>query len=148
MTDAIEPTVVHPEDLAEWQKLARVGRLDDAIVEYVRRMDWVSFPELERNLKPYLDCRGDWALTTKENSNVIFWCGMSRPFFDLISGLLTAQRVHLHQASMLTYMIDGGMLKMPLVKSVKPYKTPHWLPVCLRVVPLEPEKKPSKRGKS
>ena len=31
-----------------------------------------------------------------------------------------------------TYMHDGRALTLPLVKQIRQYKKPHWLPVVLR----------------
>ncbi len=45
---------------------------------------------------------------------------------------------------MLTYMIDGGIPSMPLVKRVQAYAKPHWCPCVFCSYPLPPEKPKSK----
>jgi hypothetical protein len=124
-----------PED---WADLAAAGRIADAIMAYVAAYDWVSFAELSRKLEAHMDVRGDIALEMALMPNVIVWAGMSQEFFAVFKDLLEAKRLHLHPAHVLTYMVDGGTLDLPLAKRPPPdgYKEPHWLPACLRIVPL------------
>jgi hypothetical protein len=129
-----------PVRLDEWERHAAAGRLDEAVVAYVRRFDWETFVELQRHFGGYLNVEGDVCLTpSPRHPNLILWAGMSQEFASLLLGLLDAKRLHVHGASLFSYMIDGGMLRMPLAKSARAYKKPHWLPACLRVVPLPPK---------
>jgi hypothetical protein len=122
------------EHLDAWEEMAAAGRLADAVVEYVRANDWVSFPELQQRLGAYLETGGDVCLELR--TNLVVWAGMSQAFADLVQGLLAAGRLSLHPASVMTYLIDGGMLRLPLAKRDREYRKPHWSPACLRVVPL------------
>lgn len=118
---------------AAWETPAREGRLADAIEAYVRQYDWVTFVELGRRLDPYFDLKGSWALEVAPN--VILWLGMSQQFVDAVEELRHAKRVWAWPSSFLTYMIDGGGLKLPLAKRIPKtgYKKERWLPVTLRV---------------
>jgi hypothetical protein len=105
------------------------------IEAYVRRMDWVMSPELRTHI-PGL--RGDIELSF-EAVNGVLWAGMSQAFADALELLRSQGRVHVHGTSPLVYLIDGGMLRLPVAKRPPKggYKQPHWVPVCLRTVPLE-----------
>lgn len=125
--------------LPDWENLAKAGRLHDAVVAYVRHQDWVSYPELTGRLSGYMETEGDF--TSELRLNLVLWAGMSKAFVDLINDLLQQKRLFIHPSSLMTYLVDGGILRLPLAKSPRPYKKPHWVPVCFRVVPFEAAKK-------
>lgn len=123
----------------DWRPLAARGDLAGAIVAYVAAYDWVTFPELMRKLEPHVPggVRGQWAICSPQDENVILWTGMSEVFQHAIRDLLAARRLFFHPAQLLTYLIDGGLLRLPVAKRLPKggYKAPHWVPVCLRTVP-------------
>ena len=125
-------------DQSEWGRLAREGDIEGAIVSYVEENDWVTFPELCRQLEQFLETRGTHAVAMREPT-LILWLGMSERLADAFDTVLRAGRVYPHSASLLTYLVDGGILHLPLAKRIprNGYKTEHWLPVCLRTVPIE-----------
>lgn len=135
--------------MLEYETLAKEGRLGDAMVSYVRAMDWVSFPELQRALAPYMPTTGDSAIEFPKN--LVVWLGMSREFVDILLDLTHRKVLHYHSACVLTHLVDGGVLRLPVAKDPKRaeagYKKPHWLPVCLRVVPLEADSGHRRRSK-
>lgn len=126
-----------------WEAPAREGRLADAIEAYVKQYDWVTFPELQRRLEPFAEVEGTMALELVPN--VVLWVGMSEPFADAIQQLQREKRIWPWPTSALTYMIDGGMLKIPIAKRLPKggYKHERWLPVCFRI--LDPGTKPGRR---
>lgn len=134
-----------------WEKLAAGNDLPGAIVEYVRQYDWVTFIELQRKMGAHFNVNGDITIAiAADHPNVILWGGMSTVFAETIDTLLRKKRVHIHPAQYLTYFIDGGTMDMPIAKRIpagSDYKTPHWLPICLRPVPLVPSGREAKRGK-
>lgn len=125
----------------EWLRCVRAGDLAGAVEAYVRAYDWVTFPEVMRTLEPFVPggIRGPMAITLADDPNIILWRGMSEPFVEAVRGLL-GRRVWCHPGRPLTHLIDGGLLRMPLAKRSPKggYTAPHWLPVCLRAVPLPP----------
>lgn len=123
--------------LSEWEQLATEGKIKDAVVAYVRAYDWVTFTELDRHFSPFLETKGNKAITF-DDPNLIVWCDMSETWCDLLLSLLQDRRVFMHGASELTYLLDGGVLRLPVAKQIRKqgYKTERWLPVCLRVVPI------------
>jgi hypothetical protein len=119
-----------------WKLLAEQGQLADAIVEYVRTYDWVTFAELQRRFEPFMPVRGDASIRIACD-NVVIWSGMSPEFVNLVLELVYSGRVFVHAASWLAYFLDGATLRLPLVRRppTRAYKRPHWLPVCLLVPP-------------
>jgi hypothetical protein len=124
---AASTTIVAPQSLA------------DAILSIVFKFDWVSFAELPRRLTEigHDDTRGN--ATIELPGDIILWAGYSMVMVDAICQLLEERRLFAHPASPLTYLVDGGMVTLPIAKQppVGGYRTPHWLPCCLRVVPIE-----------
>lgn len=123
------------EETTSWESLAATGDLEAAIVTYIATYDWVTFVELKKQFEPYCNVHGSAVLSL--DKNIVLWAGMSDDFCDTIIKLLDEQRVHLHPTIVLTYLFDGGVLRMPLVKRPPKngYREPRWLPACLRVVP-------------
>jgi hypothetical protein len=109
--------------------LENLDGMKERIVTYVRENDWVSFPELERVLGE--EARGDFQWLMRK-FNVIFWAGMSDTFSQALLELVRDNVLALAPAQMLTYLIDGGRLNLPIAKRCRSYKKLHWLPVCLR----------------
>jgi hypothetical protein len=122
----------------DWEAHARAGRLADAIAAYVARMDWTTFVELEQRLAPYFEVEGNASIELAI-ANTFVWTGMSEPFAEAVLQLIDEGRLHLHPATSLTYVLDGGVLRLPVAKSPPPggYARPRWLPVLLRVVPID-----------
>jgi hypothetical protein len=127
--------------------LCGAGRFAETVVAYVRHHDWVTFTELQQRLEPHMSVRGDVALELTGVPNCFLWAGMSAEFSDLIKGLYERQELFLHPASLLCYMADGGMLRMPVARGLpkdrgRGYAKPRWATVCLRTVPP-----PGRRGR-
>jgi hypothetical protein len=121
-----------------WLGPARAGNLKEAVRQYVACYDYVSFPELQRKLEPYVPTRGDW-LIGGSVPHVILWVGLSSELCTAIEELIAEKALFYHPASPLVFLIDGGMLTLPIAKRCprSGYKTDHWLPVCLRLTPLD-----------
>lgn len=118
--------------------------LENEVVEFVRERDYVSFVELEREFETLITTKGDYTVECCKNG--VLWAGLSDEFSDMINRLLKRKRIFTHPASQLTYLIDGGCLKLPIPKNLPKdgihvgYEQPVWIPACLRVVPYDPEK--------
>ena len=129
----------------EYEVLAKAGHLHDAVVSYVGAQDWVSFAELKRVFEPYMPTRGDYVLEYPD-TNILIHVGMSQELVELVLELVRSKAVYYHPAEVLTYLVDGELPNLPIARDPKKavaghgYKKPHWLPLCLRVVPLLQEK--------
>lgn len=112
---------------------------EDAVVELVRARDHVSFVEIARCLAAFMDVKGstDLLMPIPGRGEVVLWVGMSQTFADLINKVsFVDKRIRPEPASWMVYLIDGGLLRLPLMKRKPPrggFKKPHWLPVCFRI---------------
>lgn len=118
-----------------WEKLAEAGRDAAAIEAYIRTFDHVTFAELANRFQHYIGTKGSLALFTPADPNIILWAGMSERFSAAVIALLQEQRIVPKPTTPLVYLMDGGMLKCPIVKRIgkTPRKKEGWLPVVLRI---------------
>jgi hypothetical protein len=47
--------------------------------------------------------------------------------------LLANGEIRAEPTNVMTYMIDGSVLQLPLAKSIRNYKERHWLPVVFNI---------------
>lgn len=112
-------------------------QMKEDILWYVQNYDWVSLVELTNRYGDH--GKGDHSLTIEPKLNIVLWVNMSEKLVASIIELIHNKEIHVHPASFLAYMIDGGSLRLPLAKkppSSSGYKKPHWLPVTLRSGPF------------
>ena len=101
-----------------------------SIYDLVKRGS-VSFVELSKidgfkgNLSMELD-----------DKNIILWDGISKEFLHSLEELMKEKRIYLKSTTILVYMADGAMLRLPIANSLRKYKNPRWLPVVFNHVPL------------
>ena len=102
----------------------------EKIIEYCTDRDWVSFCELQRHIGD--DSEGDISISFP--GNIVMWAGMSEEFASCVDKLIEEKILHTVPMELLSYVIDGGGLRLPVAK--KPpksgYKKPRWLPTGLR----------------
>ena len=115
-------------------RIAQGGDIIGGLVEYIKIHDWVTMVEIQNFLKYHgVETEGDywWGM---EDMNLYFWVQMSGEFCDLMEAIRESQEIQIEAASPLTYLIDGGMLTLPLAKRPPKngYKEEHWAPVCFR----------------
>ena len=107
--------------------------LKDRLLNYIQRTDYVSFAELRNH---FAEARedGDCGLTLPGRPNSVMWRGMSDAYCDALASLLKAGEIHPQTSCLMVYMVDGGMLTLPLGKRIgkTDFKKPHWIPVTLR----------------
>jgi hypothetical protein len=112
--------------------------LADAIREKLE-FNHVSFAELMRI--PGVQGDLEWYRDGEDFGNIILWSGLSQEAFDILQAMIKAGECHLVPTSLLIYLADGEMLRLPLVKRIMRYKTPHWLPCVLNRGPAKAQKK-------
>jgi hypothetical protein len=104
------------------------------IIDEIRKLlpqDNVSFAELAR-LQGFAGDQELFLNAATGTSNIALWAGVSPEVADALKALLDAGECHFRPTSPLTYLCDGMMLKYPLVKRSRHYKTPHWAPCVLK----------------
>lgn len=100
------------------------------IKEYIRINDAVSCVELERFLDGIgFEYRGDFCIASTKSRNVVFWSGWNQDIISLVGELQEENAIHKEPAQFLVYLLDGGGLDMPTVKTYREYKRDHWLPI-------------------
>lgn len=120
-----------------WRDLVKKGQIEDAIVEFARIRRGAMFFDIQQNFSSYVNAYGDRSM--EKPGNVVLWAGLGDELADLLSRLLEEERLFLHPANLYSYLWDGVCLNLPLAKRIPKngYKTPHWLPCCLKTVPFE-----------
>jgi len=116
-----------------WQEKAQEGDLQGAVLEYVRRFDFVTFAELQQRLEPFAAVRGQISISMS-NLGLVLWAGLSGPLADAILALVKAGMLCYEATDQFAYWLDGMVLDLPLPQRIPKggYKQPRWLPVCLR----------------
>jgi hypothetical protein len=138
MTDDYDRTMSVLVNGERFVKLSKAGDYAGAMLEYVRRFDYVSFVELQNALSSYFETRGDVRILLGD-TNIVLWDGVTEEFAEALETLRATKKLGITPASWLTYMMDGGCLKLPFAKRPPKngYKDPHWAPVSeLRRIPL------------
>jgi hypothetical protein len=106
-----------------------VSELAQACLDKIRRDRYVSFVELARLLEERgVNAAGEVSMQNAARPNLVLWAGMSEEFYACVDELLSSKLVELVPASPLSYLVDGGMLDLPLARRVPKagYKEPHW----------------------
>ena len=98
---------------------------------YWRR--YTTFVEMEDTLDE--QDRGDSVLFLGGYENILLWHGLSKELCKEIEEAIASGLLVPHPTSLITYMIDGCHLNLPLAKQLRKYKEPHWLPVCFEPGP-------------
>jgi hypothetical protein len=82
-----------------------------------------------------INCIGDEAKGDKYTElrpNLLVWSGMSQTLADAVNLLLQDGKMESRPTSVLTYLADGGALRLPIAKSIPKgggFKKPRWVPV-------------------
>jgi hypothetical protein len=116
----------------------KTKRIKAAILARVRELkSGVSFVELMQAAGE--DAGGDYSIGNREFPNILFWAGVSEEFADAMDQLRTERLIEYTLTSPLVYLVDGRTLALPLAKRAHAYKSPHWLPMCVRLAPGVPK---------
>ena len=107
--------------------------MKDKILSYVKEHGNVSFAELERLLGDV--AHGDQAIGPAENKTLLYWGGMSAEFVDAVGELLDTGQLVMKPASFLVYLVDSSIVSLPVAKSNRQYKKPHWMPIVFDAKP-------------
>jgi hypothetical protein len=104
--------------------------LTQTLLAYVRRYPGASYVNLQREAEQAgFDVHGDMVLAHEQYPTILSWAGMSDQFADAMLSLIHGRLVKERPTCLLVYLVDGGMLRCPLAKQLRAYKTHHWCPV-------------------
>lgn len=131
----IEP--VQKAKTAAWSNLAELGQTNAAMVEYLRKFDGATFPQIQEAFAPYLESTGGLGLALRADPNVVLWVGMGQSLTVLLAEMIEGKRIYVHPADIETYKAQNKGLKLPLAGPLteEREKRPVWLPSCLRLMP-------------
>ncbi len=111
--------------------MKRADTMADCIETIVRYLNHVSFVELSRRVGGFDGSDFDFCLATDQN--IVMWPGLSREAVEALDDVLARGTVKIKTTKCLTYLMDGQMPSLPLVKRPPKsgYKHRHWLPSLL-----------------
>jgi hypothetical protein len=75
--------------------------------------------------------KGQQDLMLADRDNVILWIDLEENLIQAISQLAESEEITVRSCNVLIYAIDGCILRLPIAKPRRRYKTPHWMPVTL-----------------
>ena len=104
------------------------------ILEYIQQYRGVTFVELEKLLGDAV--KGEGLLVMTDYPNIVLWDCVNEEFIATIRELLTEKKIVAKPTVLLTYLIDGKMLRLPIAKKCYPYKTLRWLPIVFNPAEL------------
>ncbi len=105
--------------------------MDAAILDYVRKKGGgVSFVELCRDIPGF---EGNLVLCLGGDPNLALWLHVSSEASAAISRLASGNFIRVKPTVPLVYWIDGAVPNLPVAKSVRKHKRPHWLPVSIDI---------------
>ena len=85
----------------------------EGVLQYIKEHDYTSMVELQRRFER---TEGNVCFGLLEK-NVYFWMGMSKEFYIIIKELIKEGFIYYKPADVLTYLLGGGGLRLPIVKS-------------------------------
>ena len=100
--------------------------MKDEMLRFITEQTQVSMVQLVRHLGK--DAKGTCEMTLGE---LVLWVNVSEMFVTALSELHKERLISMTPTVLLTYIVDGGYLPLPIAKRKVSYKEPHWLPVVL-----------------
>jgi hypothetical protein len=84
----------------------------------------------------FVHTRGRFVVEPMHLSNVLLWANMSAAWVEVLQELFTAGLLWREPCSLLVYLVDGGVLQLPLAKRLPKhgYAKPHWAPSVVRPI--------------
>lgn len=108
--------------------------MKEQILKLIRQRDYVTYAELDEMIDGFHEEPEEGVILLEHDDfkNIVYWTNVSATGNKAINELIKEGSIHRVQASLMTYMIDGKCLRMPIVKRARSYQKPHWLPTCFR----------------
>jgi len=104
----------------------------DQLIEFIGDRKGVSFVEVERRFPEIMVGQ---PMVWENDKNWVYWEGWNADAWSLMHDLKRDKVLDFDPCSMLIYLIDGKALELPMVKSMRSYKTPHWMPLTMCLHP-------------
>lgn len=108
--------------------------LKQELYDYIKKNGSVSYAELEHFFEQHnFDYKGIYEIYSDVCDKVMFWSDWSKEAIDLINELQTEKKIRKEPCQPIIYLIDGKTINLPIVRKLKDFKTPHWLPTVFEV---------------
>lgn len=104
------------------------------ILQLVTERNYVTFKEMSDAIPGFA---GSQSLQSAEHPGLVLWPFVSQEAAEVLQELLAAGIIHLHDTSVLNYMLEGQVPHLPVAKSLRAYKSPRWLPVTISKIPVK-----------
>lgn len=123
-----------------------MSNIKAAILNLIETRNNVTFAEMARDIPGFTDRDNGLAICHGRFENIIYWVDVSPDACEALRELRAEGKIHTKPTGVLTYVIDGTHLNMPVLQSLRPYKTPHWSPVvhCRGPMPADLQKQADK----
>ena len=73
-------------------------------------------------------------LKHKKAKNIILWSNVSKEAVRALSGLIAERNIMMFSSDIFVYAFDGKIMSnTPIVKRIRHYNKPHWLPVVFDI---------------
>jgi hypothetical protein len=99
----------------------------DEFVAFVKLVGCPTFREIEDEFPDFFG--GDCSFGMPEK-NILYWVGLSEIGASSIDAAVRSKAVGMRPTHILTYFADGRILNLPLARTLRMYKKPHWIPVA------------------
>jgi len=106
--------------------------LYDLALEHIRTHDYTTIAEIISIAREAgIPTEGDIAVLAAENC--CLWAGCSEELASCLERLVVkGTPVKMVSTTMLTYLLDGQTIRLPIATKIRPYKKLRWLPICFR----------------
>ena len=114
-----------------------VEELGEQLIKFILNKKSVSFANINHFFQEKeVDYQGDQALAVADYPTLVYWVNWNEFATDVYfyAEKKLGDKIEMKPCSHLVYFIDGCALTLPIAKSVRNYKTTHWIPVVLEVI--------------
>ena len=114
-----------------------VEELGEQLIEFILNKKSVSFANIDHFFqRKEVDYKGSQALTMTNYPTLVYWINWNKFATDVYfyAEKKLGNKIEMKPCSKLVYFADGRVPTLPIAKSLRNYKTDHWIPVVLEVI--------------
>jgi len=107
-----------------------------AVLDDSRAQDWGISPELEYALAPLIPVRGAGVIMLDGSQGLVVWAGVSPALCEVVHEVIRSFRVVWGLIPARDSSLQGSVLRCPVAKEMRHYRSPHGLPIALRPIEI------------